>query len=394
MRLRAILVGMLGAASRLVAPAQAAPANPSPIPWAQIPLSYQPDLASDEGGLWMIGSKAEVQLRTSPLLVKDPTLNAYLNRVVCRLAGAYCSSIRLYVLDIPRVNAVMAPNGMLQIWTGFLLRAQNEAQLSFVLGHEISHYLLGHSIAQYRRLRDQAGAIAVVGALTGGLGSLAALGLRDSANAFSREEERQADTRGFELAIAAGYDPAQSVELWQEELDEEAVMPKSSDFQELAANHPPTADRVTSMKSMAAAAQPPKAHWETGTQSYQAVIRPFRMQWLAENLALAHFDESLAMLQALMKSEPHSSALHYYLGEVYRRRNANGDAAKALAAYHEAVADADAPGEAWRGLGLVSLKSGDNGAARTALQRYLTATPTADDRNMIEFYLSQISEAQ
>jgi predicted Zn-dependent protease len=218
--------------------------------------------------------------------------------------------------------------------------------------------------------------------------------LRDSANAFSREEERQADTRGFELATAAGYDPKQSVELWQEELDEEAVMPKSSDFQELAANHPPTADRLTSMRAMAAAAEPQKAHWETGTQSYQGVIRPFRMQWLAENLALAHFDESLAMLQALMKSEPHSSALHYYLGEVYRRRNSNGDAAKALAAYHEAVADAGAPGEAWRGLGLVSLKSGDKGTARTALQKYLTATPAADDRDMIEFYLSQISGAQ
>jgi predicted Zn-dependent protease len=368
----------------------AATSTPASIPWAQLPTEYHPAPETDEGGLWMIGDRAERQISTSPLLVKDPALNAYLHKIVCRLAGPYCASIRIYVLDMPYFEAAMSPNGMLQVWTGFLLRARNEAQVSFVLGHEISHYLLRHTISQYRRLRDQAGAVAVLGALTGGLGNVAALGLRGSANAFSREEERQADARGFDLATSAGYDPAQSVELWQEELDEETVAPKDKEFEAFAASHPATAERLATLAAMAKAKESERAHWEVGAESYEAVLRPFRMQWLSENLALAQFDQSLALVQALLKDQPRSGELQYALGEIYRRRNADGDSAKALAAYGAAIAAGGAPNEVYRGVGLTSLKAGDKSAARTALQKYLAAAPSSDDHAMIEFYLSQL----
>jgi predicted Zn-dependent protease len=338
----------------------------------------------------MIGDKAEAQIRTSPLLVKDPPLNAYLRKIVCKLSGPYCDSIRIYVLDIPYFEAAMSPNGTLQVWTGFLLRARNEAQLSFVLGHEISHYLMRHTTAQYRRLRDQAGAVAVLGALTGGLGSIAALGLRGSANAFSRDEEREADARGFELATAAGYDPAQSVELWQEELDEETAASKDKDFEVFAASHPATAERLATITAMAKAKGPERTNWTVGAESYDAVLRPFRLQWLHENLTLAHFDQSLALVQALLKDEPHSGELQYALGEIYRRRNADGDSAKALAAYSAAVAAGGVPDDVYRGLGLTSLKAGDKPAAKAALQKYLSLAPKSEDRAMIEFYLSQM----
>src|SRR6185437_1769293 len=305
-----------------------------------------------------------------------------------RLAGPYCASIRFYVLDIPYFEAAMSPNGMLQVWTGFLLRARNEAQVSFVLGHEISHYLMRHTTAQYRRLRDQAGAVAVLGALTGGLGNIAALGLRGSANAFSRDEEREADARGFELATAAGYDPAQSIELWQEELDEEAAAPKDKDFEVFAASHPATAERLATLTAIAKAKEAERAKWTIGAESYESVLRPFRLQWLHENLTLAHFDQSLALVQALLKDEPRSGELEYALAEIYRRRNADGDSAKALAAYSAAIAAGGAPNDVYRGLGLTSLKAGDKAAAKMALQKYLALAPKSEDRAMIEFYMS------
>lgn len=380
---------LLGCAATMLAGSAWAIEQPGAIPWAQLPVSYRPAPESDEGGLWMIGDRAEQNLRTSPLLVKDPALNSYVQKIVCRLSGPYCASIRVYILDVPHFQAVMAPNGMLQVWTGFLLGAQNEAQISFVLGHEISHYLLKHTVAQYRRIRDQSGAVAVLGALTGGLGNLAALGLRGSANAFSREEEGEADKRGFELAVQAGYDPAESVALWQAVLDLENATAKNHDMEEFAKSHPPTAERLTEMKNMAEATRAQGTHWEVGKSSYQDVIRPFRARWLAENLALAHFDESLAVVQDLLKAEPHSGDLQYALGEIYRRRNADGDAPKALAAYAAAIAAGGAPKEVYRGLGLASLKAGDKSAAQDAFRKYLAAVPDAGDRAMIAYYLSQ-----
>lgn len=378
----------IGAAFALMS-VSAAGAAGAPIPWAQLPVGYQPAAETDEGGLWMIGAKAEERIRTSPLLVKDAALNAYLRNVVCRLSGPYCASIRIYVVDLPYFNALMSPNGMLQVWTGFLLRAQNEAQISFVLGHEISHYLLKHTVAQYRRIRDRSGAVAVLGALTGGLGNIAGLSLRSSADAFSRDEEREADARGFELATGAGYDPAQSVALWQEVLNEETAAPRDKDLSVFAESHPPTAERLDTMMAMAKAAEAQRSHWETGAAAYQAATRPFRAQWLAENVSLAHFEESLALLQMLLKSNPRAGDLHYYLAEIYRRRNGDGDSAKALAAYAAAIAAGNAPSDAYRGLGLAELKAGDKGAARSAFQKYLAAAPGADDRAMIESYMAQ-----
>ena len=366
-----------------------APANAT-IPWAQLPVGYHPAPDTDEGGLWMIGGKAEAETRNSPLLVKDAALNTYLRTIVCKLSGPYCESIRIYVLDIPYVNARMAPNGMLQVWTGLLLRGQNEAEISFVLGHEISHYLLQHTIAQYRRVRDQAGTIAVLGALTAGIGSLAKYGLAGSAASFSREEERQADQRGFELATAAGYDPAQCIALWQQELAEETVAPKeNSEFAAYAENHPATSERLSVMSAMASAAQAQRTSWQTNADAYRKAIAPFRTQWINENIALAQYEQSLLVLQLLLKDEPKSGELRYYMAEVYRRRNADGDSAKALAAYAAAVTAGGAPPAVYRGLGLTSLKAGDKATARTAFQKYLAALPSADDRAMIEYYLSQ-----
>src|ERR1041385_5527115 len=135
MTMRAAVYGLAAVLSTCCLPAMSQPQGNTTIPWAQVPLNYHPTPESDEGGLWMIGEKAEAEIRTSPLLVKDPALNAHLRKIVCKLAGPYCDSIRVYIVDVPYVNAVMSPNGMLQVWTGMLLRTQNDAEMAFVLGH-------------------------------------------------------------------------------------------------------------------------------------------------------------------------------------------------------------------------------------------------------------------
>ena len=368
-----------------------ASASPASIPWTQLTVGYRPAPETDEGGLWMIGDKAEEEIRTSPLLVKDPALNAYLRKIVCKLSGPYCASIRIYILDVPHVNAIMAPNGVLQIWSGLLLRTKNEAQIAFVLGHELSHYLLRHTIAQYRRIREQAGAVAVLGALTAGIGNIARAGLDGSIASFSREEERDADARGFELATAAGYDPAQCVALWQQELDEESAAPmQNRETSQFAESHPPTSERLVTLSAMATAAEAHNRNWNIGTEAYKSAIVRFRGQWMNENLSLAHFEQSLVILQGLLQAEPRSGELEYFLGELYRRRNGDGDAIKAVAAYQAAIAAGGAPPLVYRGLGLISMKSGDKATAREAFQQYLHALPAADDHAMIEYYLTQL----
>ena len=118
--------------------------------YAMPPPGYTPEMSSDEAGIWMQVDKQEAQIKTSPQLVRDEKLNAYVSGLVCKLAGEYCPSIRVYILDVPEFNAFAMPNGAVVVYTGLLLETENEAQLAFVLGHEITHYLHRHSLEHLR----------------------------------------------------------------------------------------------------------------------------------------------------------------------------------------------------------------------------------------------------
>ena len=72
-----------------------------------------PVVGTDEAELWYAMERAETELKRSPLRVRDPVLNAYVNDVACKAAGTHCRDLRTYVMDVPQFNASMAPNGMM-----------------------------------------------------------------------------------------------------------------------------------------------------------------------------------------------------------------------------------------------------------------------------------------
>jgi hypothetical protein len=86
----------------------------------------KPALESDEAGLWMAMDDIEANLKTSGRVEHDPDLNAYVNKILCKLQPEYCNDIRYVIVQTPHFNASMAPNGFMQVWTGLMLRAQNE----------------------------------------------------------------------------------------------------------------------------------------------------------------------------------------------------------------------------------------------------------------------------
>ena len=70
--------------------------------------SVRPAINTDEAGLWMMVDKIENKLKTSGNLVRDPKINAYVSKLVCKLAGPYCNDVRTYVVRVPAFNANMA----------------------------------------------------------------------------------------------------------------------------------------------------------------------------------------------------------------------------------------------------------------------------------------------
>lgn len=107
----------------------------------------------------------------------------------------------------------MAPNGVMQVWTGLLLRTENEAQLASVLAHEIAHYRYQHSLEMFRQAKSTANILAPFQIITtaggvGYVGSVAELVAVGSLLKFSRDHEREADSGGQENANCRGLRPS------------------------------------------------------------------------------------------------------------------------------------------------------------------------------------------
>ncbi|MGE5160133.1 MAG: M48 family metallopeptidase, partial [Betaproteobacteria bacterium] len=194
------------------AQAQAVPASGGGE-WALPPRFAAPETGSDEGGLWAIMAREETRLRRSPFLIRDDALGSYLQDILCRLAGPHCPDVRVYAVRNPYFNANMAPNGMMQIWSGLLLRMDNEAQLAAVVAHEVGHFVQRHSLERLRdaKAKSAAGVFLAPFGLVGLVGQLALIA---SMFAYTRDQEREADTISVQLMAIAGYDTSQAAVVW------------------------------------------------------------------------------------------------------------------------------------------------------------------------------------
>ncbi|MCL1634340.1 M48 family metallopeptidase [Luteimonas sp. SX5] len=347
-----------------------------------------PAAGSDEAELWYAMERAETELQRSPLRVRDPALNQYVRKVACEVAGEYCKDLRVYVMDVPQFNASMAPNGVMLVWTGALLRARDEAEIAFVLGHEAGHFRAQHSLRQWRRIKDTSAALGVFQVLAYGAGApttamLGSLAGYATLFKFTRDQEREADRLGFQAIVAYGYDPRAGVDLWARMKREEDTR-RYGKPSAIFSTHPATAERLADITAAAAAVPDPPR--ERHRNEYRAATRPYLEHWLDAEVARREYAASLLVIGELLKDSPSEDrgVLTFYLGEAHRRRNADGDRAAAGKLYAQAVNMPGAPPAAWREHGFALRDAGSAAAARAAFQNYLTAMPQADDRAFVQ----------
>lgn len=364
--------------------------------WAQVPVDYTvperlawPDVASDEGGLWALMDREERNLRRSPFAVPDANLKAYLQAVACRLGSEHCPDIRVHLVRTPVFNASMAPNGMLQLWTGLLLRVENEAQLAAIVGHEIGHYLQRHSVDRLRDIRAKSAFGQFLGlfGLAGAVGQLAVLA---SAFAYSREHEREADRIGAFLMYQAGYDVAEASRVWGNLLDElKAGQGQDPErMSPLFATHPAPPERREALARYATA----MPGGSIGDEAFVANTQRFLDEWLQDEVKRGQYAESLALLSRLMARQGAAGLIHVHRGDVYRLRGEKGDLELALADYRSASQSPDPPAQAFRGIGLANRQLGQNVEAVEALDRYLALAPNAPDAGLIATYIVELRQ--
>ena len=348
----------------------------------------RPAVDTDEGGLWGLMDREEQRVRRSPLTIHDKAFRQYLQDIVCKLAGDFCPDVRIYPVRMPHFNAMMAPNGMMLVWSGLMLRAENEAQLAAVLGHELGHYMEKHTVEQLRAQKQHAVLGTLVG-LVGGVGTfLGQIGLAASLFAFSRDHESRADRIGVRLMKHAGYDAREAATVWHNLLEELKVTggKEAGKSGDLFDTHPTSAGRRDELLALAGS-----AGGDTGAQRYRKAIEPLRLGWLQDEVKRGQYEESLVLFDRMLQRDTADAEVLFARGEVYRLREDSGDAERALADLDRASRLPQPPVEAFRSMGLLYRQRNDAVAAAQAFQSYLAQAPQASDAAMVRAYLTELT---
>jgi predicted Zn-dependent protease len=288
---------------------------------------------------------------------------------------------------MPHFNAIMAPNGMMLVWSGLLLRVENEAQLVAVMGHELGHYLERHSVEQLRAAKDRAVLSQIVG-MVGGLGGFVGqMTLLASAFAFSRDHETRADRLGMRLMQDAGYDGREAANVWDNLLTELKVTggAEAGKSGDLFTTHPTTAGRRDDLLQLAGG-----RGGEDGAERYRQAIAPLRFGWLQDEIKRGQYEESLVLFDRLLQRRADDTEVLYARGEVYRLRDEAGDTDKAIADLSLAARAKQPPALAFRSLGHVHRQRNEPAAAFQAFQQYVTLAPEAPDAGMVRSYLADL----
>ena len=230
---------------------------------ARNPVTGRPDFVlvsrSQEQAL---GAQAAEKVAATIGLVTDPELVGYVGAIGARMAadapggGTY----QFHVADMVEPNAFALPGGFVYVSRGLLALANSEDELAGVIGHEIGHVAARHAVQRISAAAPL-GILTGIGATATGIvsptlgGMVAGVGGTANqlvTNPYSRQQERQADEIGQELAAKGGWDPEGLPDfLHALERDEElrSGTVRSNNF---FASHPSTPERYADGKKRAA----------------------------------------------------------------------------------------------------------------------------------------------
>ena len=158
----------------------------------------------------------------------------------------------LQLIDSPMVNATCAPGGRITFYSGIINKLNlTDDEIAAIMGHEIAHAVREHGRERVSQAMAQ-NAIANVALAAAGAGSAQSI---DAANQImqyvlvlpnSRQNEKEADAIGLEIAARGGYDPRAAITLW-EKMSKES---KGKNPPEFLSTHPSNQSRIKELSAL------------------------------------------------------------------------------------------------------------------------------------------------
>ena len=139
-------------------------------------------------------------LLSGQVLFNDELTN-YVNKVaktVLRSEKELKKQLRFYVLKSDYVNALSTDQGIIFVTSGLIAQLENEAQLAFILAHEIAHFKEEH-------LRESYIDSKIIRSGQGDNYNLSKSQIIEKLSSHSKETELEADEKGIEMYLKTNY---------------------------------------------------------------------------------------------------------------------------------------------------------------------------------------------
>jgi predicted Zn-dependent protease len=224
-----------------------------------------------------LGKQLAQEVQRQAKVIDDPTIAEYVNRLGQNLVRNSDAKVpfTIKVLDSEEVNAFALPGGFFFVNTGLILKADTEAELAGVMGHEIAHVAARHGTRNATRGQmAQIGMIALSIAIPYGwtgyaIRQGAGLAIPMGFLTFSRANEREADHLGLQYMYKAGYDPTAFVDFFEK--IESLEKKKPGTVAKVFSTHPMTDDRIKAAQDEIEKDLKPKPEYVVSTSEFNDV---------------------------------------------------------------------------------------------------------------------------
>ncbi|MDD2967445.1 MAG: M48 family metalloprotease [Desulfovibrionaceae bacterium] len=329
-----------------------------------------------------MGRQFAVMVRAKLPLIDDPEVKLYVQGVVDTLAKTMPPQPFPFVAGVilhNTMNAFAVPGGQVFIFSGLMMQLDSEAELAGVMAHEMAHVTQRHMASRMEKAQAVTMGsllLAVAGLALGGGGAAAvgAMGAGQSAMLnYSRIDETEADSQGYQYLLKAKYPPQAMAQGFQK-IRQKSWIGGGGSLPAYLSTHPDLGERISNIMARVQAAPASVRNRPVDNRRFMRVQTLLWGRYGDEATALHRFD-----------AEKNNIALAQMgKGLVYTRMNNVPDA---LQAFNSALHLQPNDSLILREAGIFHYKLGDKHLA----DQYLRAAMQADRQDyMARYYYARL----
>lgn len=340
-----------------------------------------PAFLAAERRLWNKAVEMQAEDENRGAVLHHPQIDAFLNTVVQRLWQQVDSNLPRPIVRIilnSRITAQAYPNGVCDLSSGMLAHLDNEDQLAMIIAHETVHYLRRHTLRAlgYLNMRFSKNNEYEIDAKYPEKEAL-------PISKFVNAAEQQADLQGLDIMQAAGYCPAEALQLL------ESFLPSAGTSAQELQSDAAIRDRmgyVCELLSQKSELRPCHVS-DSAHQSFVSQIAPVFLANANTAVKQGDWEQAQTCIRKYLDYYPQDARGFFVLGQVRAHQQGADKLAQALAAYQQAINLDEDFADAHREIGALLFKTGQKERARDHFERSLSLAPDDIHNAYIREYL-------